>query len=97
MTGFSTHQIAQVERLRALHVRHGWRFEAHYDPDPPHDLEELVYSRPDGPWLTVLRVRSSTDARVCRVLIASLGDRVPVVPWSARGTLCEVLDELGEA
>jgi hypothetical protein len=80
--------------VRLSVVVHGWQFQARRCADSPDELDELVYSRTHGPWLEVLRVRSRTDARAARVLISSLREGRPQVPWSADGTLAEVLDEL---
>jgi hypothetical protein len=93
---FTLDELAQMYRLRDLHVVHGWRFQPKHSPDPPHELEELVYSRPVGPWLDVLRVRSPTDAQAARVLTDSLRDGRPVITWLTDGTLSDVLGKLGE-
>ena len=93
---FTLDELAQMYRLRDLHVVHGWHFQQEHSPEPPHELEELVYSRPHGPWLDVLRVRSPTDAQAARVLTDSLRDRRPVITWLTDGTLADVLGKLGE-
>ncbi|MEO6082612.1 MAG: hypothetical protein ABIQ18_05845 [Umezawaea sp.] len=93
---FTLDELAQMYRLRDLHVLHGWHFQPKHSPDPPHTLEELVYSRAHGPWLDVLRVRSPTDAQAARVVTDSLYDRLPLITWLTDGTLSDVLGKLSE-
>lgn len=92
-------QLARMDSLRRLHQECGWRFRPAYSPDPPHELDELVYGFPHGEWLDVLRVRSDVEAVAGRFLSESVtgADRSrPKACWLADGTLGEVLDRLAE-
>lgn len=97
MTDFSLRELARMDRLRQLHREHGWHFTRTHSPDPPHELDELVYSLCSGEWLDVLRVRSDTEAKAGRFLTESVaGGGCPQACWLATGTLAHVLDELHE-
>ncbi|HEX6345782.1 hypothetical protein [Umezawaea sp.] len=65
-------------------------------PEPPHDVDELVYFAENGLWLDVLRVRSDTDAQAARLIRQSVVENRPTAVWEAEGTLAEVLDRLAE-
>lgn len=90
----SSDEFAQTERLRYLYQFLGWRFQLIRTEEPPHHIDELVYSKHHGLWLDVLRIRSATDARASRLLYDSVVRRCPVATWWAEGTLTDVLDRL---
>ncbi|MEO6084536.1 MAG: hypothetical protein ABIQ18_15660 [Umezawaea sp.] len=96
MITFDLDLLEQMNRLRHLHLG-GWRFERRYSPDPPHDLDELVYLFHHGEWLDVLRVHSGSTARAGRFLAESvIGGGCPQACWQAEGSLSNVLDRLDE-
>lgn len=65
-----------------------------HSSDPPHELDELVYSFLHGEWVDVLRVRSDSVAMAGRFLAESVIAGRPRACWSVDGTLAEVLDAL---
>ena len=89
-------QLAQIGRLKYLCDVLGWRVQLKRSAQPPHDVEELVYSNESDLWLDVLRVRSDTDAQAGRLLRQSVVDRRPRAVWEVGGALDEVLDRLVE-
>lgn len=89
-------QLAQIGRLKHLCDVLGWRVQLKRSPEPPHDVEELVYFNQNGLWLDVLRVRSDTDAQAGRLVRQSVVERRPRTVWEAAGALDEVLDRLAE-
>lgn len=96
MITFDLDLPAQMMRLQQLHFG-GWRFERRYSPDPPHELDELVYLFHHGEWLDILRVHSGTNARAGRFLTESvIGGGYPKACWQAEGSLSNVLDRLDE-
>ena len=89
-------QLAQIGRLQHLCQVLGWKVELKRSPEPPHDVDELVYFCENGLWLDVLRVRSDNDAQAARLVRQSVVDNRPRAVWEAEGTLAEVLDRLAE-
>lgn len=95
MSTFTFDQFARMDRLRQLHTN-GWRFHRKHSPDPPYELDELVYSLLHGQWLDVLRIRSDTEAKAGRFLTESVSTSRPQACWACEGTLAEVLDRLDD-
>jgi len=93
MSAFTLDQLEQMISLRRLHVN-GWRFHRKHSPDPPYELDELVYSFMHGQWLDVLRVRADNEATAGRFLTETVIEGRPQACWSCEGTLAEVLDRL---
>ncbi|MEO6082450.1 MAG: hypothetical protein ABIQ18_05020 [Umezawaea sp.] len=95
MSPFTLDQFTRMLSLRQLHLD-GWRFHRKHSPDPPHELDELVYSFLHGEWLDILRIRSDVEANAGRFLTESVIAARPRACWTCAGTLAEVLDELRE-
>ena len=89
-------QLAQIGRRQHLCEVRGWRMQLKRSPDPPHDVDELVYFSENGLWLDILRVRSDTDAQAARLIRQSVVENRPCAVWEAEGALAEVLDRLVE-
>ena len=92
----SLEDLAQMHRLRELHVVRGWRVQLKYAEEPPHELEELVYSLHHGEWLDVLRILGQDEALAGRFLTESVLSGRNESSWLRTGHLDYVLNELAE-